>query len=210
MTSIDHVILEADDPAAARSFYDAAFGAGLPIDVRGTDAPTSGFRAYTLSLIVPGPSDVDRLLEAALTAGATRLKPAARSMWGYGGVVQAPDGAIWKIATRTRRDDGTPTGRIDQVVLLLGVEDVPAAKRRYAERGFEVGKTFMRSYVEFKAEQGAVQLGLLRRGALARDAGVAAEGSGSRRLAIAVDTEPFDDPDGFVWEAARARAGAPA
>jgi hypothetical protein len=53
---------------------------------------TDGFRGFTLSLVVSQPATVDGLSGAALDAGATPLKPAAKSLWGYGGVVQAPDG----------------------------------------------------------------------------------------------------------------------
>ncbi|WP_407703638.1 hypothetical protein [Streptomyces triticagri] len=31
-------------------------------------------------------------------------------------------------------------------------------------------------------------------------AGIAPDGSGSHRLTIGGDTEPFTDPDGFAWE----------
>lgn len=39
-------------------------------------------------------------------AGATALKPAAKSLWGYGGVVQAPDGTIWTVASSSKKDTG--------------------------------------------------------------------------------------------------------
>jgi hypothetical protein len=41
--------------------------------------------------------------------GATPLKPVAKSFWGYGGVVQAPDGAIWTVATSSKKDTGPAT-----------------------------------------------------------------------------------------------------
>jgi len=44
MTSIESVILEARDPAAAEAFYAAAFGLGDRLRVRASDAPSSGFR----------------------------------------------------------------------------------------------------------------------------------------------------------------------
>jgi hypothetical protein len=67
------------------------------------------------------------LVGAALDAGATPLKPAAKSLWGYGGVVQAPDGTIWKVATSAKKDTGPATRRIDERVLVLGVADVVRA-----------------------------------------------------------------------------------
>ena len=46
-------------------------------------------------------------------------------------------------------------------------------------------------------KQSPVKLGLYSRKALAKDAGVAPEGSGSHRLVIG--GAAFTDPDGFVW-----------
>ena len=69
MTSIESLTLEVADPAAARQFYDAAFGPGLPLRFRSAQAPTSGFRWFTLSLTVPQPADVRALVDSALAAG---------------------------------------------------------------------------------------------------------------------------------------------
>jgi uncharacterized glyoxalase superfamily protein PhnB len=93
MTSIESVTLEVPDPAVATAFYTAAFGLGTKVRVRASDAPTTGFRGFTLSLIVSQPSTVSSLIDTAVEAGATTLKPVQKSMWGYGGVVQAPDAA---------------------------------------------------------------------------------------------------------------------
>lgn len=87
-------------------------------------------------------------------------------------------------------------------MLLLGVEDVVASKRFYVERGLAVAKSFSRMYVEFAAGPSPVKLALYRRRALAKDVGVAPEGTGSHRLMIGGDAGPFTDPDGFAWEAA--------
>jgi len=38
--------------------------------------------------------------------------------------------------------------------------------------------------------------------ALAKDAGLSPDGTGSHRLTIGSDCGPFTDPDGFAWEAA--------
>jgi catechol 2,3-dioxygenase-like lactoylglutathione lyase family enzyme len=54
MTSIESVILEVADPAAAERFYTDAFGLGTQVLVRASEAPTEGFRGFTLSLTVPG------------------------------------------------------------------------------------------------------------------------------------------------------------
>jgi hypothetical protein len=202
MTSIDSVTLEVADTTAAHRFYTTAFGLGRELRLRASDAPTAGFRGFTLSLMVSQPATVSALIDAALGAGATPLKPAAKSLWGFGGVVQAPDGTIWKVATSKKKNTGPATREIDRIVLLLGAADVAASKRFYVDRGLAVAKSFGRKYVEFDMPSGAVTLGLYGRRALAKDAGVNPDGAGSHRLAIRSDAGPFTDPDGFAWEAA--------
>ncbi|TJZ78679.1 glyoxalase [Rhodococcus oryzae] len=199
MTTIKSVVLEVPDPAAAEAFY-AAFGVGDHVGVRASEAPTTGFRGYTLSLVVSRPNIVDAFVGAALDGGATTLKPAKKGFWGYGGVVQAPDGAIWKIATSSKKNDGPATRQIDDIVLLLGVEDVKATKQFYVDRGLEVGKSYGRKYVEFATAPSNVKLALYGRRALAKDAGVSPDGNGSHRIVIGSDAGPFVDPDGFAWE----------
>ncbi|WIY06758.1 glyoxalase [Amycolatopsis mongoliensis] len=201
MTNIDSITLEVADTAAAERFYAAAFGITTQLRFREKQQPSSGFRGYTLSLTVAQPADVDSLLGTAVEAGATTLKPAAKSLWGYGGVVQAPDGAIWKVATSAKKNTGPATREFDAVVLLLGVQDIVASKKFYTEHGFTVGKSFGRMYVEFDAGSNPVKLALYRRKALAKDAGVAPEGTGAHRIAVNA-AAPFTDPDGFAWEVA--------
>ncbi|MFJ2580377.1 glyoxalase [Kitasatospora aureofaciens] len=202
MNSIESITLDVADPTAADRFYTTAFGLDTQLRLRASQEPTTGFRGYTLSLTVSQPATVNGLIDAALEAGATTLKPVAKSLWGYGGVVQAPDGAIWKIATSAKKDTGPATRQIDDIVLLLGVEDVAASKRFYLDRGLTVAKSFGRMYVEFEAGSSPVKLALYRRRALAKDAGVAPDGTGSHRLAITGAAGPFTDPDGFAWEVA--------
>ena len=199
MTSIQAVTLEVADPTAANAFYNDAFALGDRLELRASDAPTTGFRGFTLSLVVSQPANVDELVESALAAGATPLKPVSKSLWGYGGVVQAPDGTIWKVATSSKQNTGPATREIDQIVLLLGVADVAESKRFYIGRGLEVARSFARTYVEFAT--GPVKLALYKRRALAKDAGVSPDGSGSHRIAIVSDADPGTDPDGFAWEA---------
>jgi hypothetical protein len=206
MTSIESVTLEADDPAAAEAFYRAAFDTPAHVAVAESSAPTTGFRGFTLSLVVSQPSTVDALFGRALDAGATALKPVKKSLWGYGGVLRAPDGTIWKIATSSKKDTGPANLEIDDTVLLLGVADVAASKRFYVGRGLTVARSFGSRYVEFAADAGQLKLALYRRGALAKDAGVAPEGSGSRRIVIAGDAGPFTDPDGFAWQDANTKS----
>jgi uncharacterized glyoxalase superfamily protein PhnB len=135
MTAIGSVTLEVPDPTAADALYTAAFGLGTQVRLRASEAPTVGFRGFTLSLVVSQPATVSGLIGAALDVGATPLKPATKSLWGYGGVMQAPDGAVWKVATSSKKDTGPATRQIDQIVLLLGVADVAASKRFYVDRG---------------------------------------------------------------------------
>ncbi|MFD7447071.1 glyoxalase [Streptomyces sp. NPDC059909] len=202
MASIESITLEVADPTAANRFYTAAFGLDTQIGLRASEAPTTGFRGFTLSLTVSQPATVNSLIDAALDAGATPLKPASKSLWGYGGVVQAPDGTIWKVATSAKKDTGPATRQIDEIVLLLGVADVAASKRFYVDQGLTVAKSFGRVYVEFAAASSPVKLALYRRRALAEDAGVSPDGIGSHQLMIGGDAGPFTDPDGFAWEAA--------
>jgi catechol 2,3-dioxygenase-like lactoylglutathione lyase family enzyme len=123
MPSIESIALEVADPTAADRFYKAAFGLGGQLRFQASAEPTAGFRGFTLSLTVPQPGTVSALIGDALKAGATALKPVAKSFWGYGGVVQAPDGTIWKVATSAKKDTGPATRQIDQFVLLLGAVD---------------------------------------------------------------------------------------
>ncbi|MFG2985662.1 glyoxalase [Streptomyces sp. NPDC048258] len=208
-TSLASVTLEVADPGAARRFY-SAFGVETYVRLRASEGHSTGFRGFTLALTVSGPATVDSFVGAAVDAGATVLKPAAKSLWGYGGVVQAPDGTIWKIATSAKKDTGPATREIDEVVLLLGVEDVKATKQFYVGRGLTVGKSFGGKYAEFTTGQSSpVKLALYKRRALAKDLGVPADGTGSHRIVLGSTADTFTDPDGFAWEAAASLAPTP-
>jgi hypothetical protein len=201
MASIECVTLDVADPTAADRFYTAAFGLDSQIRLRASQAPTTGFRGFTLSLVVSQPDTVESLVGTAVDAGATPLKPAEKSFWGFGGVVRAPDGTIWQVATSAKKNTGPATREVDDIVLLLGAADVAASKRFYVDRGLTVSKSFGRRYVEFAmSPQSPVKLALNGRRALAKTAGVAADGTGSHRLVIGGDVGAFTDPDGFVWE----------
>lgn len=202
MTALQSVTLEASDVAAAEAFY-ADFGVGKYVDVRAPAGPSSGFRGYTLSLVVAQPKNVDAFLDAAVAGGGAVVKPAKKSLWGYGGVVQAPDGALWKVATSSKKDRGPAVREFDALVLLLGVADVKASKEFYVARGLEVAKSFGRKYAEFAGPSSQIKLALYGRRALAKDAGVSEEGSGSHRIVLGGNAGPVTDPDGFVWEDAR-------
>ncbi|MGA5495812.1 glyoxalase [Streptomyces cinereoruber] len=200
--SLASVTLDVADLEAARRFY-RAFGVDAYVRLQASEAPSTGFRGFTMALTVANPATVDAFLGSAVDAGATVLKPAAKSLWGYGGVVRAPDGAIWKVATSAKKDTGPADREIDEVVLLLGVEDVKAARQFYADRGMAVARSFGGKYAEFvPGRSGAVKLALYKRRGLAKDLGVPADGTGSHRLVLGGTADAFTDPDGFVWEAA--------
>ncbi|NCL76979.1 hypothetical protein AIIKEEIJ_04466 [Rhodococcus sp. YH1] len=208
-TSIASVTLEVADPETAHRFY-TAFGVDTYLRLRASESHSTGFRGFTLALTVSRPATVDSFLGAAVDAGATVLRPAAKSLWGYGGVVQAPDGTIWKVATSAKKDTGPATSEIDEIVLLLGVEDVKASKQFYVGRGLTVAKSFGGKYAQFTAgESSPVKLALYKRRGLAKDLGVPADGTGSHRIVLGSTAGPFIDPDGFVWEAATSLTPAP-
>lgn len=202
MTSIEFVALEADDPSAAEHFYATAFGLDAQVRVRDSRTPSTGFRGFTLSLVVSQPADVDAFVDAALDAGARTLKPAAKSLWGYGGVVQAPDGTIWQIASSSKKNTSPPARQFDEIVLLLGVADIAESKKFYVDHGLPVAKSFASKYVEFATGTGPVKLALYKRRALAKVAGVSPDGTGSHRITIGGDAGAFTDPDGFAWATA--------
>ncbi|SDU78656.1 glyoxalase [Gordonia westfalica] len=200
MPNVNALTLEVPDISAAEVFYNKAFGLDDRLRFRTAESPSQGFRGFVISLVVADPTVADSFLDPAIDAGATVLKPAKKSFWGYGGVVQAPDGAIWKVASSSKKPTGAPTREFDDLVLLLGVDDVAATKQFYVDRGFTVGKSYGRKYVEFESGPGSVKLALYGRKAAAKDAGVDAAGSGAHRLSISADAGQFVDPDGFDWE----------
>ena len=70
----------------------------LAADV-GISAESSGFSGVTLAHNVPTKEDVDALLEVAVTAGATLVKPAQDAFWGgYSGYFADPEGHLWEVA----------------------------------------------------------------------------------------------------------------
>ncbi|MFI8849859.1 glyoxalase [Streptomyces sp. 891-h] len=212
-TSLASVTLEVADPEAAHRFH-AALGVDSHIRQRASEAPSTGFRGFALALTVSRTATVDSLIGTAVDVGATVLKPATKSFWGYGGVVRAPDGTIWKVATSAKKDTGPATREIDEIVLLLGVEDVKTTKQFYVDHGLTVARSFGSKYVEFASgESGSVKLALYKRRGLAKDLGVTADGTGSHRIVLGStgpSAGPFTDPDGFAWEAATSLPHGPA
>lgn len=202
-TVIASLTLEVPDPAASETFYETALGVGSQVHARTAATPSTGFRGFTLSLVVGQPSTVDSLYETALAGGAKTLKPAKKGLWGYGAVVQDADGVIWKLATSAKKDKGPATREIDDLVLLIGAADLGASKRFYVERGLTVKRSFPGRYAEFDAPAGTIKLALYPgRSGLAKDAGVSPDGDGPHGIAINGNGGEFSDPDGFSWEAA--------
>lgn len=195
--TINKLILEVADTASAEVFH-KALGVDEYVEVRQATGPSEGFRGYSLSLICSQPANVTAIVDAAVLAGATPLKPAEKSFWGFGGVVQAPDGTIWKVASSSKKDKAPAAQEFDDLVLLLGVEDVKASKQFYVDQGLTVQKSYGGKYVEL--ESTPINFSLYPRKAAAKDAGMKPEGSGSHRLAIVSDLDGFTDPDGYVWE----------
>ncbi|WP_166996687.1 glyoxalase [Paramicrobacterium fandaimingii] len=195
--TVSSLTLEVPDLAAAESFY-AELGLGDRISLQTSTEPSDGFRGFTISLIVSQPANAELILDAAIAAGATVIKPAAKSLWGFGGTVQAPDGTIVKVATSTKKNTKPASRDVDDVVVLLAASDVRASKQFYVDHGFVPGKSFG-SYVEFETQPGSIKFALYKRHALAKDAGVPEAGSGSHRIVLENSRGSFTDPDGFAW-----------
>ena len=95
MTSITAITLETADPAAGQRFYSDTFGLNGQVRLRATDAPTNGFRGFTLSLTTSQPANVKALVDAAVDGGATVVKPVAKlslneNFWNSPGRPSAP------------------------------------------------------------------------------------------------------------------------
>ena len=70
----------------------------LAADV-GISPEGSGFSGVTLAHNLRSREEVDALLDVAVSAGATLVKPAQDTFWGgYSGYFSDPDGYLWEIA----------------------------------------------------------------------------------------------------------------
>jgi uncharacterized protein len=110
---ISLITLGVSDLPRARAFYEALGwrGAQQPDDeivffqaggmVFGLWTALGGHGAPGIELAhnVRSPEEVDALLAAAVEAGATLVRPAARADWGgYTGAFADPDGYVWEVA----------------------------------------------------------------------------------------------------------------
>ncbi len=202
-TAITSLTLDVADPTSAQDFYEQAFGVGSQISARRADTPATGFRGFTISLVVGQPSTVDSLFQTAVAAGATTVKPLQKGIWVFGDVVQDADGVIWKLATSAKKEKGLPPREIDDLVLLIDASDLGASKRFYVDHGLTVKRSFPGRYAEFDATNGGIKLALYPgRAGLAKDAGVSPDGDGPHGIAVNSSAGEFTDPDGFNWAAA--------
>lgn len=197
MTAIHSLTLTSTDPAGTAAFC-TALGVADRIGVSGNTEHSEGFRGYSISLVAQAPGNVDALVEAAVDAGATVLQEPAKSFWGYGAIVQSADGAIWKFAASSKKGTGTGAADFNDLVLLLGVEDVKASKQFYVSQGFQLGRSFGGKYAEFPASGNDITLALYPRKAAAKEVNLDPAGSGSHRLLIGTDAPAFTDPDGYI------------
>jgi predicted lactoylglutathione lyase len=197
MVAIERVVLNVSDPEAAERLA-TALGVGDRVGARASEEPTTGFRGFTVSLVVAQPSDVDALVDAAIGAGATVAKPATKSLWGYGGTLQDADGTVWTVASSSKKDKGPTTRKVEELIVQLGVEDVGASKQFYVDHGVPVAKSYGRKYVEL--DTSPVKVSLLKRTLAAKNAGVSPDGTGSPGLELRSDVGAFTDLDGYVWD----------
>jgi catechol 2,3-dioxygenase-like lactoylglutathione lyase family enzyme len=66
----------------------------------GVSAEGSGFRGVSLHYITDSRDTVDEVMQTAVAAGGTVVKPAADAKWGgYSGYFSDPDGYLWKVTT---------------------------------------------------------------------------------------------------------------
>ena len=110
---ISLITLGVSDLPRARAFYEALgwrgaqqpddeivfFQAGGMVFGLWTALGGPGAPGIELAHNVRSPEEVDALLAAAVEAGATLVRPAARADWGgYTGAFADPDGYVWEVA----------------------------------------------------------------------------------------------------------------
>ncbi|WP_016700164.1 VOC family protein [Actinoalloteichus spitiensis] len=203
--TLDRITLGVPHLAEAADFYTSAFPAtntgrnpAGPLDLAGagrldllkveelaaevdTDPASSGFRGLVLSALVDQPSEVEALLGAATSRGATVVRPPRKRLFGeFAAAYRAPDGAVWKLAAVSRRNTappGDPTN-LAETAVYLGVDSPKASATFYAALGMRVDRDYGDKFVDFTVTPGSCRLGLLPREALAGDVGVDGRGDG--------------------------------
>lgn len=77
----------------------ALFGRESLAEDAGVSATGSGFSGFSLAHNVASEAEVDVLIQQAVSAGATLVKPAQTVFWGgYSGYFADPDGYLWEVA----------------------------------------------------------------------------------------------------------------
>jgi catechol 2,3-dioxygenase-like lactoylglutathione lyase family enzyme len=90
----------------AVAFFELQSGLQLALWPRASIAHDTGLKAtarspteLTIGHNVRSPEEVDAVMEQAKRAGATIVKPAAKTFWGgYAGYFQDPDAHLWEVA----------------------------------------------------------------------------------------------------------------
>jgi hypothetical protein len=93
----------ASSPGVAFFTLDGSWLGLYPRDALAADATVAaeggGFEGFTLAHNVASEAEVDAVIQQALAAGATPVKPAQKVFWGgYSGYFKDPDGHLWEIA----------------------------------------------------------------------------------------------------------------
>jgi catechol 2,3-dioxygenase-like lactoylglutathione lyase family enzyme len=65
----------------------------------GVSSEGSGFRGVSFHYIVDSRENVDDVMNRAVAAGGSAVRPAEASPWGYFGYFSDPDGYLWKVAS---------------------------------------------------------------------------------------------------------------
>ncbi len=75
------------------------YGRAALADDACVSADGQGFEAFTLAHNVHSEAEVDAVIQQAIKAGATLVKPAGKVFWGgYSGYFKDPDGHLWEVA----------------------------------------------------------------------------------------------------------------
>jgi uncharacterized protein len=222
---LDIITLGVDELEKAREFYESGFGGRVSgtdgtlnvslgpnasclalrrwdavASEAGVQAPTTGFRAFTLSYILESAEDVDQVLDRLARHGGRVSKPPRNAVWGYSAYVTDPSGYLWKIASSKRRpllgrkEAATSNGHAinpQEVPITIGVADMKRTRDFYEQGlGLPIKKAFGSKFVMFSGEAGTSDLGVYKREALAKDAAVQPEGDGFHGFTIThiVDT----------------------
>ena len=177
----------------------------------GASPEGSGFRGFTLSYIVEEAAIVDNVLNRVTQAGGQIAKPPRNALWGYSAYISDPSGHLWKIASSKRRpllgrkkseDSGSIAAK--EITLTLGVSEMKLAKQFYTEG---LGRSIKKDYAKFVAfagPDGASDLAMYTRDALADDAGVPSAGTGFRGFSMTHLAGSAADVDARLAAAAQA------